>query len=274
MRVLDRVADVGEPPQELAQPERPPAGVSPHRLDGMESIDGLLKRVATDEPHSVERPAVRVRAQAVDRDDSRVLQPAGDLGLEHEAGAAGWVVGVLLEDLLERHLAVQLGVQGDEDGAQAAAGVRPQDSEPLAVAGGLPDRIACCAVGVIALGRGGGDLGEGTAEVGVVNPGQALAGGAPGGEGGQALPHIAAVHLQVQTDHGLDAGALVRVEVAAGGEMVGQRPVLVERPGLEGSDELDLANQAVLQGQQAEEQVTFGGDGGHEAGLLESRRWR
>ena len=77
-----------------------------------------------------------------------MLQPAGDLGLEQEPLAAGRVVGVVVEDLLERHLAVQLGVQRHEDGAQAAPGVRPQDAEPLAVGGGRADGVAGGAVGV------------------------------------------------------------------------------------------------------------------------------
>ena len=69
--------------------------------------------------------------------------------------AAGRVVGVPVEDLLQRHLAVQLGVQRHEDGAQAAPGVRPEDAEPLAVAGGRADGVAGRAVGVVAvLGRG------------------------------------------------------------------------------------------------------------------------
>ena len=107
---------------------------------GVEVFDGLLERVALDEPHGVVGSAVAVGAQAVDRDDAGVLQPAGDLGLGDEPLAAGRVVGVLLEDLLECHLAVQLGVQGDEHRAQPAPGVRPQDAEPLAVAGGRADR--------------------------------------------------------------------------------------------------------------------------------------
>ena len=69
-----------------------------------------------------------------------MLQPAGDLGLDHEPLAAGRVVGVVVEDLLERDLAVQLAVECHEDGAQAAAGVGPQDAEPLAVAGRGADR--------------------------------------------------------------------------------------------------------------------------------------
>ena len=50
--------------------------------------------------------------------------------------AAGRVVGVSVEDLLERHLAVQLGVERDEDGAQAAVGVGPEDAESQAIGGG------------------------------------------------------------------------------------------------------------------------------------------
>ncbi len=100
----------------------------------MERGDRLLEAVAPDEPHGVVRPAVAVAAQAVDRHDPGVFEPAGDLGLEDEPGAAGGVVGVVVEDLLERDLAVELGVEGDEDGAQPAAGMGPEDAEPLAVA--------------------------------------------------------------------------------------------------------------------------------------------
>ena len=68
--------------------------------------------------------------------------------------------------------------------------------------------------------------------------------------------------------------ALVGVEVATGGEVLGQGPGLVAGPGLEGGDELDLVDQAVLQGEQAEEQVVVGGDGGHGAGLPGCRHGR
>ena len=91
--------------------------------------------------------------------------------------------------------------------------------------------------------------------------GEALAGGLAGGDGGQALLGVAAVLLEVQGDQGLDAGALRGVEVAAGDEVVGQGPGLVAGPGLEGGDELGLVDQAVLQGEQAEEEVAVGGHG-------------
>ncbi len=38
-----------------------------------------------DQPHGVMGPTVAVMAQAVDGDDSGMVEPAGDLGLDHES---------------------------------------------------------------------------------------------------------------------------------------------------------------------------------------------
>ena len=160
------------------------------------SLDRLLEAVAPDEPHGVVRPAVAVGAQAVDRDDARVLQPAGDLGLEQEPLAAGRVVGVVVEDLLEGDLAVQLAVERHEDGTQPAPGVGPEDAEPLAVAGRRAD------------GVGGRSRSTSPSSVepcaeptwprvasmsGSPSRGQALARRLAGRDRGQALLHVAAV---------------------------------------------------------------------------------
>ena len=159
--VVDRVADVGEPPQQLAQPERVAAGAIVFHLVGVEAVGGLLEAVAPDEPHRVVRPPVGVRPQAVDRDDPGVLQAAGDLCLDQEAGAARRVVGVLIEDLLQRHLAVEFGVDRHEDGPQTAAGVGPKDPEPTAVGGCGDAFIARGAVGlVLSAGGPGGEAAE------------------------------------------------------------------------------------------------------------------
>ena len=91
----------------------------------MEAFDGILEAVALDESHRVKRPATVVGTQAVDRNDARMLEPAGDLGLDQEALSARRVVSVVVEDLLERDLAVELGVHGNEHGTEAAAGVGP-----------------------------------------------------------------------------------------------------------------------------------------------------
>ena len=251
VRVLDRVADVDEPPQQLAQLQRAAAGVRLQRLVPMGPLDRVLEAVAADEAHGVEGAAVAVGAQAVDRHDPRMLQPAGDLGFEYEALSAGRVVGVAVEDLLQGHLAVQLGVQRHEHGAEAAPGVRPEDAESLTVGGRRADGVGGGAVGV-GLGRAGADVGEGGLDLGVAQAGQSLAGGAAGGDGGQARLRVAAMLLQVQGYHRLDAGALLDVEVAATDEVIGQRTALVAGPSLEGGDQGPLIDQADLQRQQAE----------------------
>ena len=95
----------------------------------VKAANGLLQAVAFDEAHRIERPAVGVDAHAVDGHDAWVLQAARDLGFEQEARAVISQIGVLCLDLLEGDLAVQLLVVGDEDFAQPAAGVRPQDAK-------------------------------------------------------------------------------------------------------------------------------------------------
>ena len=113
----------------------------------MEPLDRLLEAVTLDEPHRVVRPAAVVGAQAVDRHDPGVFQPAGDLGLHQEPLAADGVVGVIVEDLLQGHLAVQLAVERHEDSPQAAARVGPQDAESLAVGRRGAERVAHREVG-------------------------------------------------------------------------------------------------------------------------------
>ena len=115
----------------------------------MESLDGLLERITLDEPHGVVRTPVGISAQSIHGHDARVLQAAGNLGLGDEPMPADGVVGVLLEDLLQCHFAVQLAIERHEDGPQTAPRMRPQDSKPLAIAGGRADGVAGGAVGVI-----------------------------------------------------------------------------------------------------------------------------
>ena len=59
-----------------------------------------------------------------------------------EPVAAGRVVGVVVEDLLERHLAVQLAVEGHEDRPQPAAGVGRRTRNRWPSAGGGADGVA------------------------------------------------------------------------------------------------------------------------------------
>ena len=75
--------------------------------------------------------------------------------------------------------------------------------------------------------------------------------------------------LEVPRDESLDRNSVVAVEVAAGDEMIGHRPGLVAGPGLEGGDELALVDQAVLQREQAEEEIAVGA--GHVRDPAQSR---
>jgi hypothetical protein len=53
-----------------------------------------------------------VLAQAVNWDNARMFELAGDFGLTQKASSAFRMVGVLRLDFLESHLAVQLLVMG------------------------------------------------------------------------------------------------------------------------------------------------------------------
>ena len=250
-------------------------GSRPSESSAWKRSIGLLEGVPPDEPHGVERPAVGVGAQAVDRDDPRVLQPAGDLRLGQEPGAAAGFVGVVVEDLLERHLAVQLLVQRHEDSAQAAAGVGAEDAESLAVAGGGAEGVGGGAFGVVvAVAVGAEDAAdERRVDLRVADGGEAPPDRRPDPDGGEALLRVAAVLLEVLGGQRLDQPALLDVEMAEGLEVVVQGPGLVAGPGVEGGHELGLVDQADLEGQQAEEEVAVG-VGGHRVYLRATVRGR
>ncbi len=226
----------------------------------MEAVGGLLERVPLDEPHGVEWPAAGVCAEAVDRDDPGVFQPAGDLCLGQEPGATVRLVGVVVEDLLERHLAVQLLVDRHEDGAQAAAGVGPEDAVTLAVRRGSADGVSGGAFGVIvAIAIGAEDeADERRVDLRVVEGSEAPPDRRLDPDGGNALPGVIAVPLEVLSGQRLDQAALLGVEVAEGLKVVVQGPGLVADPGVEGGHELDLVDQADLESQEAEEEVAVG----------------
>ena len=73
---------------------------------------------------------------------------------------------------------------------------------------------------------------------------------------------VAAVLLEVAGHQRLDGGPVLRVEVAAGEEVLGQRACPVAGPGLEGGDEGALVDQSVLKREQSEQEMAVGG-GGH-----------
>ena len=109
------------------------------------------------------------------------------------------VVGVAVEDLLERDLAVQLAVERDEDRAQAALGVGPEDAEPLAVAGGGRRRVgAGPSASAFRSARAAGGMAEGGVDVGIAELRRGSSrSGAAGVECREALLGVAAVATEV-----------------------------------------------------------------------------
>ena len=81
----------------------------------MKGGDGFHEAVTFDESHGVERPAIGVVPQAIDRDDAGVFELAGDLRLLDEPSAAVGVVGAAILDLLESDGSVEFLIQGDGD---------------------------------------------------------------------------------------------------------------------------------------------------------------
>ena len=177
-------------------------------------------------------------------------------------GAAGGVVGVTVEDLLERHLAIQLGVERDEHGSQSAPGMRSKHAEPLAVAGSRADGIGCRAFGVIsvvgrAVRRAGGV--ERRVDLRAANPSQALSRRLAGRDGGHAFLHVAAVGVQVDLDKPFQQHSLGPVQVTARFQVVGQTVRLIQRPDLKCGHELALVDDPILQREQSEEEMAVGG---------------
>ncbi len=121
VRVGDGVADVGEMREEL-EARGESAGLG----------ELLLERDAADQLLRVVGDAVGMRAQLVDRDDVWMLELAGDAGLADEARGgglrlaarrrAGPAVGVG-QQLLQRDLAAQVLVEGEQHARLAAAAV-------------------------------------------------------------------------------------------------------------------------------------------------------
>ncbi len=228
----------------------------------MEGGDRRLQRVAPDEPHGIVGPAIAVGPQAVDRHDARVLEPAGDLGFEQEPLAAGRVVGMMVEDLLERDLAVQLGVEGHENRTQASAGVRPQDAKPQAVGRRRAHGVGGGAVDVVpGPVRGRSEMAKRRLDVDVGQSSQALARRAAGVDGRQALFHVTSMPFEVPRRQGLDGGAVIVVEVTAYGQMVGQTQRPFERPGPERGQKLILVDDPILEREQSKEEMAVGGHG-------------
>ena len=104
---------------------------------------------------------------------------------------------------------------------------------------------------------------ESRVDLGVGDGGEAPSDRRRDRDGGEALLRVAVVLLEVLGGQRLDQAALLGVERAEGLEVVGQGAGLVAGSVVEGGHELGLVDQPDLEGQQAEEEVAVGGDGGH-----------
>ncbi len=116
-----------------------------------------------------------------------MFEAARDLSFEDEPGPAVRVVGVMIEDLLEGDLAVQLGVQRDKNLPQSSPSVRPQDAEPLTVAGDTSHRHRRAGLGtVVPLGpsRWRAQAADAGVDVGISNRSQAGHDGPRSGDDG------------------------------------------------------------------------------------------
>src|SRR5262249_29341908 len=173
----NRVADVEEPPEKLAQLERATAGVLLERLVTMELLDGLLERIAANETHGVVRPAVAVGTEPIHGHNARMLQSPGNLGFKQKPLPAHGIVRVVVQDLLEGHLAVQLAVECDEYRPQATLGVGPQNAESLPVRCGRTDRVIGREISIVAgLGRSRTDVRNGSIDRRIAQSSQTLTG--------------------------------------------------------------------------------------------------
>src|SRR5262249_40182265 len=129
MRVGDRVAHVEEARQESAEFQRMTERIRASLCSAIRCIRGtaqsmkprdhLLEALPAHEPHCIERPAIRMMAQAVDRHDSGMLQATGDLCFKQKPRTGLTFAGVPLLDFLESHLAVQLFVERHGNDTQA-----------------------------------------------------------------------------------------------------------------------------------------------------------
>ena len=251
--IFDGVADVDEPPQQPAEFQHPAAGVLLQRPVAVEPVDRLLERVAADEPHGVVGSAVVVGAEAVDRDDSRVLQPSRDLGLDEEPLAADGVVGVAVEDPLDRHFPVELAVQAHEHRAQTALRMRPEDAEsPAFVRSRHAD--ASGPLGIDLRRRAPAEEAHRLLDLRAAGPREGVADGSGDGDRGEATLRVIPVRREMLGGERFEERSAGRVQVAPVHEEIRHRPTR-RRPNGERRRELVPVDHPVLQGEQAEEEV-------------------
>ena len=173
-------------------------------------------------------------------------------------GAAGWIVGVMIEDLLERDLAVQLAVEGHENGPESPLGMGTQHAKPQTLGGGDPDgeRAGSVVIAVNSRLCARPDQRDGRVDRGIADREQAPFGRSSDLECGKAFLWAVAVPPEVMGSEGFEQVALRRLEQTLINQKVGDRTRSIASPRAECGDQNFLVDQAVLQGQQADEQIS------------------
>jgi hypothetical protein len=233
MRVGHRVAHRHEARQQAPQSQPALARIATGRLGGVKPGNRLPQRIALNQPHRVERPALRVRAESVYRRDAGVIQPAGDLSFQPKAIAAHRVVRLLALDDLESDFAVQLEILGHENLAQPTFGVWPQHAIP-ASRGGLLEGQRLVRVG----GRGGRGIAG--------PPLHALTQRRIDRQRGQTLLGIVLMGLQMLIDQGVQEVQTLGTQVSLAYQDFAQGLPLIEHPGLHCGDQRFLADEMHL----------------------------
>jgi hypothetical protein len=193
-----------------------------------------------------------------------MLEPARDLGLEHEPVTALRVVGPLGLDLLERHFTVKFLIHGHGVQAQAAVGVRPADPEPCRGRSWpnthAPGRGRLGMKALLVDGSICGDLESCQADVqiGISYLPEPLTDRSRDREDHQAPFEALAALLELPPHQAVEQGQVGFDQGTALEEDLRQRPGSVLLPALKSRDQVALIDQSVLQRQDAEDQVAVG----------------
>ena len=109
------VTHIHEPTEKPAQFQRT-VDLSGACSPGLVELDDRITETRPfDETHGIEGTSVFKATEAVNRNDSPMLEAPGHLGFMNEPGLADGVVGTTGPELLEGHLAVELRIFGDPD---------------------------------------------------------------------------------------------------------------------------------------------------------------
>ena len=123
--ILDRLTGIDEVPEELAKAEHPP-GHRHRAAGGVMIADRPCERAAGDQPHHLEQSPPRILPDVVDRRDVGMLQRRAGKDFLEKGGPVPRVVGVAIGELLEKHLAAELEIAGDEHLPHPPPLLRPQ----------------------------------------------------------------------------------------------------------------------------------------------------